>query len=285
MKGIIHLLSLLIISHIGFAIPMNEAVQKNLISATFESNGIHRGKSITLTVENKSNQNLQVELSTGTYLSHEEEGFQDHIIVENYMIALKPMEKKDMGVTALCVESYNACPKQGSKFSIKPYDNKSVLELCKLIMQTKEFEYTGQNALWELINNGDPNQIEGGDSANVVMLRNFVGNELKKQVTPFIASNYDRPLTRTGYNLSLWVEGNYYLKNIQGGETIEYGIFDENHEAISEIKQDKTQPNFWKKHNVEFRFDVNGLNVETKYFLQIKVDGVIRKEWMYRYQG
>lgn len=285
MKGTINLLILLVTLQIGYTLPIAEAIQKNLVSASFESNGIHRGSSITLTVENKTNQNLQVELSNGTYLDHEEEGYQDHIVVENYMITLNPIEKKDIDITALCVESYNSCPKQGSKFEIKSYNNKSVLELCKLIMQTKEFEYTGQNALWELINNGDPNQIEGGDSANVVMLRNFLAEKLSKRALPYNPSDYDRPLTGIGYNLSLWVEGNYYIKDIQGGETIEYGIFDENHEAISEIKKEKTEPNFWKKHNVEFRFDVDGLNIETKYFLQIKVDGVIRKEWMYRYQG
>jgi hypothetical protein len=285
MKGIINLFVFLLSAQIVFAIPLNEAIQKNLVSATFESNGIHRGKSLTVFVENKSNQNLQIEILNGTYLEHEEEGYQDHIIVENYMIALNPLEKKDLGISALCIEPYNSCPKQGSKFSIKPYDDKSVLELCKLIMKTKEFEYTGQNALWELIKNGDPNQIEGGDSLNVVLLRNFLAEELGKRVLPYNPSDYDRPLTGTGYNLSLWVEGNYYLKNIEGGETIEYGIFDENHNPISEVKQDKTEPNFWKKHNVEFRFDVDGLDVETKYFLQIKVEGVIRKEWMYRYQG
>ena len=265
--------------------PINEAVQKNIVSATFESNGIHRGQSIVLTVENISNQNIQIDVPNGTYLDHEEEGYQDHIIVENYNIAVKPAEKKKIQILALCAQPSNACPSEGSKFTMKPYDNKKVLDLCKLIMETKEFEYTGQNALWEMLNNGDPNNIEGENVEHVNQLRTYVAKSLSKAALPYVQGDYDKPLQGSGYNLSLWVEGNYYLKNITGGQNVEYGIFDQEGNPISEIKKDVTKENFWKKHNVEFRFDVAGLNIEKKYFLQIKVDGVIRKEWLYRYQG
>lgn len=285
MKSLINFIILLLASQIMIAIPLSEAVQKNIVSATFESNGIHRGQSIVLTVDNISNQNIQIDIPNGTYLDHEEEGYQDHIIVENYNIALKPAENKKIQIVALCTQSSNSCPQLGSKFTIKPYDNKKVLDLCKLIMETKEFEYTGQYALWEMLNNGDPNNIEGENIEHVNKLRSLVAQSLSKPTLPYVAGDYDRPLQRSGYNLSLWVEGNYYLKNITGGQKVEYGIFDQEGNPISEIKKDVTQENFWKKHNVEFRFDVAGLNIETKYFLQIKVDGVIRKEWLYRYQG
>lgn len=268
-----------------FAISITDAINKRMVNAEFTSSGVHRGKSVLLAVENLTNQNLELEVPIGTYLDHESEGYQDHVIVQDYIFVLKPQSKDDRPLHALCVESFNACPQNGSKFFIKPYDNKKVLELCKLLKETQEYEYTAQTAMWELINGGDPNAVEGGNGENVNKIREFLAKELNKKALPYDASDYDRPLQGSGYNLSLWVEGNWYLREIKGGETVEYGIFDQDNNPISEIKKDQTQPNFWKKHNVAFRFDLNGLDTNTKYYLQIKVDGVIRKEWMYRYQG
>ena len=129
---------------------------------------------------------VQINIPNGTYLDHEEEGYQDHIIVEDYNIALNPAENKEIQVVALCAQSSNACPQVGSKFVIKPYDNKKVLDLCKLIMETKEFEYTGQNALWEMLNNGDPNNIEDEGSLEIYK---FNGEEYT--ILDSISMNFD----------------------------------------------------------------------------------------------
>lgn len=273
------------ISCLAMANNIQQAINTQKITAEFTSNGIHSGKSVSLSLQNKTSNNQTVLIEPGLELANENTESQDHIIVEQLLVNLKPNEKKIVQLNALCTQKSNRCPSKGSKFSIKENINKKRSELAQLIANTNQGNYTGQQAMWCFIDKDSPNNIEGEDSLAVMQLRHYIGKAHNFKVNPFDKNKYIRPVEIIRDNLSIETEGNYYVRNINPGDTITYALYNNENDTITSIKTDIAMVSQFRKHNVRWHFTAEELNPTQKYYLRIKVNGVVYKEWMYKFLG
>ncbi len=272
------------------AISLQEAIDKKLITAIFSSQGSHTGKSVLLSAQNISTTKLEINILPGIYLEQEDTTAQDHIVTETLMLVLNPKQKKDVFLFAMCCERQNSCPKMGSIFQLRNYDNSNVAELCKIIEKNKMQNYGGQEALWSLVNKTTPNNIAGEDSTAVMELRHFVGKALKKSVAIYKPSQYNLPAARNYNTLELISSGNHYIYQIKENDLIETAIYNQNNELVSRVdsailKNVIAENGFRTKHNVNWNFTLNDLDYRMKFYLRIKVNGVVQKEWKYDFMG
>jgi hypothetical protein len=290
MKTLSLFLILITTAFFSQAISLQEAIDKKLVNAIFSSQGSHTGKSVLLSAQNLSSAKLEINIEPGLYLEQEDTTTQDHIITETIMFVLLPKQKKEIPLFALCCERQNACPKMGSFFQLKNYDIKNIADLCKIIEKNKMQNYGGQEALWSLVNKTSPNDIAGEDSAAVMELRHFIGKTLKKSVAIYKPSQYNLPAARNYNTLELISSGNHYLYQIKDNDLIETAIYNQNNELVSRVdsallKNVVAENGFRTKHNVNWDFTINDLDYRMKYYLRIKVNGVVQKEWKYDFMG
>lgn len=282
MNRLLYLFILIFISpHLSNATDLQSAVIQGHINAKFFSTGKHRNNCIKLHLENKSNTVSKINIKAGTYLANEDTNRQDIILVEEIFFILKPKEKRDFVLKGLCCKQKRSCPKEDDSFIVRLKIDPQTAALCNLLADLKEFEYAGQQALWSLVGNSDPNYIVGSDSTSTMKLRAFVGSALNKPVRPFIWTSYNRPAIITAQSLTIKSKGNHYMRQVQENDLIEFAIYNEADSAVSEVRKERVIANRWNKHNCVWRFELNNLNPSEKYYMRIKVNGTIQKEWMY----
>lgn len=287
---VIIFLSIYFISFKSSGVNLVQAVNEKKINATFQSTGNHSGACVEAQIKNLTSQWIQIEVEPGTYLTNEDEAAQDHLITEDATIALAPHSTVNRKMYAMCCQQNDRCPKKNSVFTASGYRNETHKGLCQLIYKLKMQNYGGQEAIWALIGKGSPNTISGEDSARVMQLRKFVGKANNIPVKPYRMHDYIQPamITRER-NLSIKTQGNHYVYNVSEGDEVISALYTEEDSMITVPKKEWIpeigEDNFRKKYNVVWNFEAEQLNPDKKYFLRIKVNGVTRKEWIYKWGG
>lgn len=257
------------------AIELSQAMNDKLISAEFRSKGIHSGESVILKIKNLSAKSIEIQITPGLYLKHEDDVYQDHVVVDEMILVLKGNEEKESVLHAFCTERSNACPVENSKFTLGVFKTTPLAILCSIINKNKQYNYCGQEAIWTIINNESPNQVVGDDSAVVMQIRNFIGTTLKKPVQAYKKEEYERPLVQVEETLYLESQGNFYVREVNAGDSVTCAVYDENNMAISEIKKSVVEENRWKKHNVIWHFKMDNLNPAHKFYFRIDRKSVV----------
>lgn len=279
------LLILLFIPFVSNGIDLQTAVSTNMVKAQFLGNGGHRNKCLKLLIENNSNTPTDIQILPGTYLENEDSSRQDIIMVENEFFVLQGKEKRELIFKGFCCKRRRGSPHKNDPFVLRTKVDQQMAKLSKLLLDLKEFEYAGQEAIWCLADNSDPNRIVGADSVKTMKLRNYLGKILGKKVKPFIWTSYNRPAIVTQNELSIISEGNHYVREVKPNDLIEFAIYDEADSAITEIKTERVIANRWNKHNCRWKFEARNLNPTKKFYMRIKVNGTIQKEWLYYFWG
>jgi len=275
------LLIILFLPFLSNGIDLQTAVSQQLVKAQFMANGGHRNKCIKLILENNLAKPTEIRILPGTYLENPDTTRQDFIIVENNLFVLQGSEKRKLLLKGFCCKRRRGCPRNGDLFAIRPKVDKQMAALCNLLLQLKEFEYSGQEAIWCLADNADPNQIVGADSSKTMQLRQYIGKTIGRTIKPFIWTSYNKPAIITKHGLDIISEGNHYVREVKANDLVEYAIYNEADSAISEIRTERVVANRWNKHNCKWKFKVEDLNPANKYYMRIKVNGTIQKEWLY----
>ncbi len=272
-------------SQIASGYDLVDAVVDKKLTAVFTSTGEHRGKCVNLVVESKVKSTLILEVNAGTYLINTDSNAQDYLITDFQILIIPPGGKQEILLNALCSTRFKNCPKKNGLFEIGYARSDASFNLCKLLQKTQQFEYTGQVAMWSLIEKTDPNEIDGSDSAATMKLRNFVGNALGMKVEPFNKKTYSKPAIVVSESLEIKTSGNHYVRQVQKNDRVEYAVYDKNDEAVSEVKTNVVIANKQNKHNVIWDFSLENLNPKETYYFKIKVNGVTQKEWAYYFWG
>lgn len=265
----------------ALSLDLQTAIASKKVTAQFLGNGGHRNKCLKLRIKNNSQSPIKIAILPGTYLENEDSSRQDIIIVENEFFVLKGQENRELILKGFCCKRRRGSPHKDDPFIVKPQINQQIANLCNLLLELKEFEYAGQEAIWSLVDNGDPNQIVGADSIKTMQLRQFVGTALGKSVRPFIWTKYNRPAIITHSELTIRSQGNHYMREVKANDLIEYAIYNEADSAITQITTERVTANQWNKHNCKWKYEVANLNPSKKFYLRIKVNGTIQKEWLY----
>jgi hypothetical protein len=269
------------------AVTITDALQAKKITLSIKSTGSHYGKCVKMKLKNISPQAQEISITPGMYLKHENEAMQDHLITEEQLIALQPNQEKEVTINALCCQRSDGCPDIESNFTIMNYADEKANTMCKIISHYPQQAYAEQQALWCLLNKGNPNiDVDGEDSMKVMKYRNYICKVTSQKLEPFIRENYQRPVIVQTNTMEMSAKGNWILHNMKANDIVVTAIYDEIGKPVSPEKKEicyEPYGNIAKeKYNVKYEFTATDLNPNKKYFLRILVNGVVQKEYMYK---
>jgi hypothetical protein len=270
----------------SFAIKLHEAIILKKVTAQFKSTNEHSGKCITVLLNNNTKYILDIELDAGTLLDNLSEEAQDIILTENLITQLAPRSKQTGLLNGCCVIQHNRCPNSTDSFIIAASKNKATIQLAQLIANTPTQGYTEQEAFWCLTNENDIADIIGSDSIKVMKYRNFVGTVLNKPIPRYDAGPYTRSASVINSSLEIETNGKLILTHIKANDIIETALYDEEGNIVSQIIKDKCIQPYGSyiidRHKHNYNIVTSNLQLNKKYFLRVKVNGVVQREYMYQ---
>jgi hypothetical protein len=291
MKSTIKILAILFLVFTKVSAQDIETLIKNKkIETSIYSTGNHYGNCLLFDIKNNTNKAISVEVPAGTYLQHSTESAQDHYVTENLIVKLAPNANVKEYAFGVCCEYSDAAPGKETKFSINTSKAQAnIVALCKVLASYNNQGWTEQQALWLLVKKQDPEEnIEGEDSAKVMTLRKYVCKELGFKPKPLLKNSYVRSVPVVTRTMEIECNGGWLLKNLKTGDLVESGFYDENGNSVGNKKVGPANDLYAmigdeKPHRLRITMShkAEELNPDKKYYLRIKVNGVVYKEWMY----
>jgi hypothetical protein len=262
------------------AVELTEGIKAKTFTVVFSGTGNHYGKCLKMEIVNNTNKPQTITCKPGIMLKSVDADFQDLIITQILNENILPKGKRIFLLNASCTERLDKCPDTSTHYIVKNVNDLRLKSLAEMIMKLDEQNYMGQQAIWSYMNNSDVNEIVGEDSNHVMMMRIYLGKMLFKDVLKYKPNKYFIKTPIVSSEVDLHAKGTEYLANINIGDAIEIGIYDQSNKLTSSITKMQAKENRFK---AEWDITANDLNEYGKYYLRIKVNGVVRKEWQYTY--
>jgi hypothetical protein len=172
-----------------------------------------------------------------------------------------------------------------STFRIGAPANADVLAIARLCARLGEYEYTAQRAIWAAAGDASYNEIDGIDSGHVMTLRHSVAKlRPSLAVAPFQNTYRMRAAITTKQELAFHTGGTEIIRNVKASDTVSYAVYNQSDSVIYNFApQLAVLGNSGTYCKVSYDIEANGLDPKQKYFLRFKVNGVVRKEYLFDY--
>jgi len=182
------LIVLLFLAEMGFSLNVKEALANNLISTNWSGvqtrnipliKEYERAPSMQVDIQNKTTSTIDLELDEGYFLVPVEQGYQRMLITQKIKLKLKPNERKEVPLYAMCTQNSHSGPNSKLKYKLSERATGDLLALAKLIAQKNYQNYAAQDAVWSFT---DGTSILDINSQNTTMeneLQSFVANAMK----------------------------------------------------------------------------------------------------------
>lgn len=289
------------------AINLEDALKQKVVSLEAIGKGGYIGEKITLTLTSLSAQAQEITLKPGTIFFCKDTLAQSLMVVEEYLIALVPGERKSLNILTMCIEQQEYSPYANTGFSFFGTAKASLAELASWIAEKNYHNSTAQAAVWAISDNYPLSNIYGEDTAMVNSLAKIASKHtgmpyiptknprkhyiqsLKTEMIYHFAkdskvslSSYDsRGVKIKDYYKNRTILTGLYLARLgvnrvsQPGEKITFKLTDEKGKVILEKTVDETSP--------EVRTDKYKLTTAFEYELKTPMNGLSMK--LYDAQG
>lgn len=168
-------------------ITLTDAINQNLVSVKFKGadsksenyKSSYWGNCVELSITNKTNKMLSIEVEPGLFLSSNDSSIQKMMIIDNSLFMLAKLSSQSKNIAAVCSQMHYTPPSQLMAFNLNGKAEGDLLLLAKLIAKNKINDFLAQNAVWVLT---DGNSIESVFSHNKLetqILQNFL-SKVKK---------------------------------------------------------------------------------------------------------
>jgi hypothetical protein len=138
-----------------------------------------KSPSMQAALQNKTSSELELDLEEGFFLMPEEQGYQRMLITQKVKIKLKPNERKEIPLYAMCTQLSHSGPNAKLKFKLGERAQGDLLSLAQLIALKNYQNYAAQDAVWSFT---DGSSILGINSSNPAIedeLQSFVAKSMK----------------------------------------------------------------------------------------------------------
>ena len=262
----------------AFGIDIDEALRKKLISLEVKAKGMtednissYYSNCLEGSFHNLSDSAISIDFETGWIMIPSKDNVQHLMIVSDLIVKLKPKEKIRKDLFAMCIEKTKAAPDQGLIYTLGTTAGKKLQDMAKLISANKWHDYTGQSAVWSLLDDSPLTYISGEDSSKVNQLRRLVARESGKTFVEAgretsIANNTSAVQTIKKYRMSIDGEFNYTLAEAVPGGSI--SVYDE--EGIERAAYYKDHDFIKGEHSFTFTFKTVTTNPGAIFFLRLK---------------
>lgn len=281
MKRIVVILKIMLIPLIGINHPAGEkytelsvAGEKHLVkySINGDSKGTHYIKPLVLSLENLKNENLTIHVSNGLQLTAKDSVYQDFIITREEIIVLKPHEKKDVSLYAMCTQASDRAPSATAVYTVSKKSDDRLKEITSLIQRYKSFETAGQNAIWAVTDNYSLENITGYDTTQAKRLIRLVSKLTGRPVPPPPAGDDYR---RNYYSMHTFIDkiGGKFEYQIPKEMEIRIAMFDKNGMVVRELYSNPHEQAGY--HQFNFEFDAS-VYTDKFYYIRLLVDGNVK---------
>jgi hypothetical protein len=123
-----------------------EAVRKKLVGFSANGNSI---QSSVINLANLSDEQLNLSIPPGTYLSAHSGNVQNMVITDQYNILLKPKEKTTVHVSSACMNIHRNIPDSDNRFGVAQRPENDLLTKVIAILRSGNYSYAvTQAAVW-----------------------------------------------------------------------------------------------------------------------------------------
>lgn len=155
---------------------IQEAMKSGKVNITLSSNGQNlQDGMVTALIENKTAENLKLEIPLGTELVSDEDNVQNLILVQDENLVLAPNSSQSLNLKGMCIQASNRSPGEGQNYSIGNVLGGDLLACATMIRDKKIINHCGQEAIWAFSDNHEVGWIDTENELEDA-LRQFVAD-------------------------------------------------------------------------------------------------------------
>lgn len=250
-----------------------DAVNQGYISCQISGAGGYSGKSVTLSLTNKSTSQLTILIQPGTLFYPADPGQQTLITMDNQLISLAPKVKQKEDVFAYCSELHDRSPNKQTVFSVGRNTNPKFDSLFAFIKPMKIPSNYQQSLSWAISDNSPVSAI-GTETLELQKLRKYL-YKLTGQEEENFTSDYVESLDERGYIVrTLYRVKGFIEFNSDKTKWLHQEVYDENGKLkfksmqAFEIPRGKSDYSFnlvvkgWEKGNYKMKLKCGSEEVE-----------------------
>lgn len=194
-------------SNNSYALSIEDAVKRNMISCAIESKGGHTGNCVNMSVKNLTSTKLIVKLESGRNLVSLDTNSQDILVVKEELFVLNPSQTQHKEIFGFCSESHKSEPNKSDLFTIGEMKDKNIVKLTQHLAANKYPISAMQDAIWSLTNNRPVASIFHANRDSIENLQEFVA-QFTKSMSPWYSIEYTEPDSGMASNTAKNIHGN-----------------------------------------------------------------------------
>lgn len=194
-------------SNQSYALSIEDAVKRNMISCAIESKGGHTGNCVNMSVKNLTSNKLIVRLESGRNLVSLDTNSQDILVVKEELFVLNPSQNQQKEIFGFCSESHKSEPNKLDLFTIGEMKDKNIVKLTQHLAANKYPISAMQDAIWSLTNNRPVASIFHTNRDSIENLQEFV-SQFTKSMSPWYSIEYTEPDSGMASNTAKNIHGN-----------------------------------------------------------------------------
>ncbi|MCU0429223.1 MAG: hypothetical protein MUF42_04565 [Cytophagaceae bacterium] len=145
-------------------VSLQEALQQKKVALSAKGNGGFQGSCLHLELNNLTQAPISIKMDPGAIFKDQDLGAQNLMLVEEYMVLLKPKQKQSLDAQTMCIEHHDYSPAQGDAFVYASMAQGYLLELAQLLARKNYQNSTAQSAVWAITDKSSIGDIYATDT-------------------------------------------------------------------------------------------------------------------------
>ncbi|MCP4121819.1 MAG: hypothetical protein GY751_08690 [Bacteroidetes bacterium] len=258
----------------GFSMELMDAFNDAEIEITiqgldFSESGLN-DKEIKIGILNLKGHPVTITADAGFIFGSNEEDVQDMILTEPIDMIASNEYYNELGVNAMCIQSYNKTPRESDNFTPKRYAVGNMRALASFVYDHNYQNMMGQEAMWALSDGHSVYDI-AGDAAIANPLRQYVANLTNISFDTSLVDKEIEYIDRRVKEYALYLKFYLHEKN-----DVKLQVY--NHKGEFERDLIYKQNQDPGKYNMRYHLSLFGL-LGQKYYVRLYVGEEMRNEF------
>jgi hypothetical protein len=156
------------------SVDIQTAVSKKMLTVAATGNGGYQGNCLKVTLANQTMNPINITVPPGLIFTDQDNGAQNLMVVEEYIVELKPKQSKALDMMSMCIEHHDYSPGSGDLFVMSSLASGYLNELARLIAKNDFQNSTAQSAVWAITDKTPLGDIHALDTAMASQMINIV---------------------------------------------------------------------------------------------------------------
>lgn len=237
MKSLLLLFSALALSYFNTptSLTLQEAIDKGMVEAKFESTGDYSGEAINVKIKWLKGKKQPLTIPHGTQFISDDEYDQDIFILEDQDIFVQSNQEESYPLLGYCCQANNAAPNESSGFTMSTAKSKDLLSLAKFCNNKRLDDHSKQAAVWAISDNNSISDIYDIENPMVKNLRKEVARIKNIEDNWYsTVTDYEMDEERNIARQPVEVKGDLQYEFKRSGK-LSYAVYDENDELIKHL--------------------------------------------------